>query len=54
MDWDCKITVHKSLIQRTLQSRSLKALCALCTMIILTHFTLDFLCWFTCEVVFKA
>ncbi|WP_237713140.1 hypothetical protein [Serratia sp. M24T3] len=54
MDWDCKITVHKSLLQRTLQSRSMMAIGALFTMIILTHWTLDFLCWFTSEVVFKV
>ncbi|KQN51304.1 hypothetical protein BS639_23610 [Rouxiella silvae] len=53
-DWDCKVTVHKSLFKRALQSRSLMAVCALFTLMIATHFTLNFLCWFTCEVLFKA
>ncbi len=52
MDWDCKVTVHKSRLQRTLGSRSLKAIAALCTLMILTHWTLNFLCWFTNRVVF--
>lgn len=54
MDWSCKVTVRQSLLKRTLRSRGMITFGALVTLLVLTHFTLNFLCWFTCEVVFKT
>ncbi len=54
MDGSCKVTIHQSFLKRTLRSRGLITLGALFTLVILTHYTLNFLCWFTCEVIFKA
>ncbi|MCC3703825.1 hypothetical protein LLR08_14775 [Rouxiella badensis] len=54
MDWECKVTVRQSPLRRILRSRGLMVVGALFTLVLLTHGTLNLLCWLSCHVVFKA